>query len=464
LLRGDVLSDLSAWQLNPLSAAISNSSRTADRTGERRFQILDCGLRNAIVPPHEGVKGLDVASSVVANAAKDCKGKFASGRTSELLTVTLCFEASLLVDTPISRLRRGLGGWGMLRVAVFLMMLFTASKAFSQTQMQFTVFPPDRPTNALAGAHAWRIYASGPIDEDADKRLEEVIQRNNIPYHSDILLHSYGGSLVGGMKLGKVMRKHLLRSNVGQLDLSSKDQGSPKAGNCYSACAMAYLGGEYRFLMTGSVYGIHRFYTDKQTKQDADLAQMMSALVVQYIRSMDVNTEIFTLASRAGRDEIVTPSPEMLVRLNVVNNGTKPAKWSIESVPHGIYLKGEQQTPNGTNKLMITCAPGEPVGLFVIFDAGMNAEDTTNFNAETLMIDSTKISLAGRRERIKSVNGKINLSYYIDATILDAISKARTVGVLLQPTTEAAVNLGFESMPFDEGRAKLPGFLQVCKH
>jgi hypothetical protein len=64
------------------------------------------------------------------------------------------------------------------------------------------------------GSHAWRIYATGLIDEDADKRLEELIHRNNIPYHSDIFLHSGGGSLVGGMKLGKVMRKYLLHSNV----------------------------------------------------------------------------------------------------------------------------------------------------------------------------------------------------------------------------------------------------------
>jgi hypothetical protein len=352
----------------------------------------------------------------------------------------------------------------MLRVALVLMALFTAAKAFSQTPLQFTVFPPDRLTNSLMGAHAWRIFAAGVIDEEADKRLEEVIQNNNIPHGSDIYLHSGGGSLVGGMKLGRVMRKYSLHSNVGQLDPSSKDQGSPKSGNCYSACAMAYLGGEYRFLMAGSVYGIHRFYSDKQTKQDADLAQMMSAVVVEYIRSMGVNTEIFLIASRAGRDEIVTPSQEVLVRLNVVNNGTKPAKWTIESVPGGIYLKGEQQASNGINKFMITCAPGKPVGLYAIFDVGTNVEEAMNSKAETLVIDSTKISLAGRLENKKSVNGNINLSYSVDATILNAISNAKTVGILLQPTTEAATYLGFESMPFDEGRAKLPGFLQVCKH
>ncbi len=45
-----------------------------------------------IVPPSEGVKGLDVASAVVANDAKDCKGKFASGRTSELVDSDVVFR------------------------------------------------------------------------------------------------------------------------------------------------------------------------------------------------------------------------------------------------------------------------------------------------------------------------------------------------------------------------------------
>lgn len=45
-----------------------------------------------IVPPQQGVKGLDVASAVVANDAKDCKGKFASGRTSELVDSDVVFR------------------------------------------------------------------------------------------------------------------------------------------------------------------------------------------------------------------------------------------------------------------------------------------------------------------------------------------------------------------------------------
>lgn len=45
-----------------------------------------------IIPAQEGVKGLDVASTIVANDAKDCKGKFASARNSELVDSDVVFR------------------------------------------------------------------------------------------------------------------------------------------------------------------------------------------------------------------------------------------------------------------------------------------------------------------------------------------------------------------------------------
>ena len=45
-----------------------------------------------IVPPQDSVKGLDVAAAVVATDARDCKGKFASGRTSELVDSDVVFR------------------------------------------------------------------------------------------------------------------------------------------------------------------------------------------------------------------------------------------------------------------------------------------------------------------------------------------------------------------------------------
>lgn len=45
-----------------------------------------------IIPPREGLKGLDVTAAVVATDAKDCGGKFASGRTSELVDSDVVFR------------------------------------------------------------------------------------------------------------------------------------------------------------------------------------------------------------------------------------------------------------------------------------------------------------------------------------------------------------------------------------
>jgi hypothetical protein len=45
-----------------------------------------------IIPPREGMKGIDVTAAVVAGDAKDCGGKFASGRMSELVDSDVVFR------------------------------------------------------------------------------------------------------------------------------------------------------------------------------------------------------------------------------------------------------------------------------------------------------------------------------------------------------------------------------------
>jgi hypothetical protein len=45
-----------------------------------------------IIPPHADTKGIDVAAAVVAADAKECKGKFISGRNSELVDSDVVFR------------------------------------------------------------------------------------------------------------------------------------------------------------------------------------------------------------------------------------------------------------------------------------------------------------------------------------------------------------------------------------
>lgn len=204
--------------------------------------------------------------------------------------------------------------------------------------MHFEAFPPNPAATQLMGDHAWTIYASGEIDADADKRLTALVAEKNIPGGSFLYFNSPGGSLLGGIKLGQTIRKHYLFTYIGQFNPASLLHPNP--GYCFSACALAFLGGEYRFWTKGSIYGVHRFFWKEHTNNDADVAQILSAAVVQYINSMGVDTKLFALASEAGSSDAITPTPDELLRLNVVNNGEKPVQWSLESLPGMMYLKG----------------------------------------------------------------------------------------------------------------------------
>jgi hypothetical protein len=347
--------------------------------------------------------------------------------------------------------------------AVFLALSFAAS-AWSQTNvMRFVAYPPNALFEKLMGDHAWKIFATGEIDAAAGKRLAALIADKHIPIASLLYLHSPGGSLEGGITLGRVIRESKLQTFIGQFDPTLPYVGS-KPGYCYSACATAFLGGEYRYWTNASVYGVHRFFWSKHSDNDADVAQMMSAFVIEYIQSMGVDTKIFALASQAGPSEIVTPSHETLLALNVVNDGRKPVSWTIEAIEDAMYLKGAQETAIGINKFMLTCPARGPMYLYAIFDAGQNADEVMTWQVNWLFLDGKQVRIDNLLLEKTNDRGFINLVYSVNPALLNAIAGAKTVGVGLQQNAGGAVFNGFSAMPFEVGAAKLPGFLAVCHH
>jgi hypothetical protein len=190
---------------------------------------------------------------------------------------------------------------------------------------------------------------------------------------------------------------------------------------------------------------------------------MMSAALVEYIRSMGVDTKIFALASQVGSNELITPPHELLLALNVVNDGRYPPKWTIESIPKGIYLKGEQETDNGVNKFILACMPSVSTMLLdAIFNGGNNAERDIRWPVNWSFLDDSPIRIDKQLHSKEIKNWMINLVYRLDSNLIAAISRAKFVGVGIQPTAEAKIFLGFNSMPFGEGALKMPGFTSVC--
>jgi hypothetical protein len=62
------------------------------------WRAADASGRVQIIAPREGIKGIDVAADIAASDAKACGGKFASGRTAELVDSDVLFRAFSTCD------------------------------------------------------------------------------------------------------------------------------------------------------------------------------------------------------------------------------------------------------------------------------------------------------------------------------------------------------------------------------
>jgi len=306
----------------------------------------------------------------------------------------------------------------------------------------------------------WRIFLSGRIDPDAAVKFEAFLKEKDVPVWSYVVLNSPGGSVYGAMELGRVFRKFQLNTDVGIRISSKGDDFSFSAGECYSACAYAYLGGQFRFLNKGSRFGVHRFYATNPAYGDMDTAQITSAHILAYLREMGIDPEFFNLSTKAGGDEIFEPPLPVLEKLSIVNNGTGPTTWSIES-PRGImYLKGERNTERGINKFVVGCAD-EGVFLYIIFDPQGHQQEAMNMHAHSLVIDLKDEPINLTDASIQ--NGWFNGVYSLTTSQVRRIMSAKTVGVILRGSYEAPIFLGFNDMPFSEGAAdKLVGIVRPC--
>jgi hypothetical protein len=258
----------------------------------------------------------------------------------------------------------------------------------------------------------------------------------------------------------RLIRKYGLSTSVGKRSIAAIRRFDIEPGRCYSACAYAYLGGQFRYLTKGSRYGVHQFASTGSGSEGR--AQVASAIIVEYIRSMDVDTELFSLSVSAGRGAMNEVDTQTMERLNVINNGKTRAVWSIESGGGQLYLKGERITEiSGINKFMLICGADRKLGLYVIFDALGRDDELMKMSAPSLQIDKQVYRLDAVSKSIR--NGWFNGIYNLSIREIEGLRNAQRVGVTLQFSYDAPVFLGFQDMPIGGGRERLLGFINQCR-
>jgi len=131
------------------------------------------------------------------------------------------------------------------------------------------------------------IKAIGTIELNDDEKLHQYLSHLTPKKHTAIYLDSNGGSLYGGMKLGRYFKDHQIKTVI---------QGYK---SCASACALAFLGGrdyhgnKWMSSTTTSRLGFHAFSYANNKYENMDSTQKTVSDILRYGKDVGANMDIF---------------------------------------------------------------------------------------------------------------------------------------------------------------------------
>lgn len=173
------------------------------------------------------------------------------------------------------------------------------------------------------------ISAQGEITNDtADAFKAFVEQHSGDPdFRPLVLLNSPGGTVVGAMKLGMLLRQFgasVLVARARTADAS--DELHVVSGYCMSACVYAFFGGKRRIIPPGSHLGIHRmaiyshnfdlFGGGESTTRSYGTGELVTALST-YTKLMGVNPAAIAEAEQIEPESIHILTPQEIARWRV---------------------------------------------------------------------------------------------------------------------------------------------------
>lgn len=248
----------------------------------------------------------------------------------------------------------------MIRIAVASFLLALPSVAPATTaephSMEFVRFIP---CFGNASFCAPRLLARGEIDAQTPARLEHALE--GFDFKPTIVFDSPGGSVVAGLRLGEIIRRHGLSTEVGpeyteEVFLPGKQSTEirPVARDpvCLSACAYAFMGGVSRTLVEGGRLGVHQFQGGV-ADQEA-VAQSLVSVISQYMLSMGIDRDVLDVAGLTRADDITLISRSDAIAYNLDNQTPPKGRWELTALDGGYRaVKTSQQLPGSDRKTSV---------------------------------------------------------------------------------------------------------------
>jgi hypothetical protein len=302
------------------------------------------------------------------------------------------------------------------------------------------------------------VYLDGEIDQASPQVFMDALHR----IHGGairVALNSPGGNVAAAMQLGRLIRRSGASTSIGVYVSGSS---RPKAGYCISACALAFVGGLYRYHWDGSAYGVHRMSnTTGRHDDDLEVGQIVSAVVAAYLRDMGVNPRLFDLMATTPPDQVHVLTEAEETSFAVMNNGRQPSQWTIEAAEAGLYLQGVQETVYGTGKAIFTCNR-DGILFLSAYQARSRASSLAGGDWEhSLIVNGERLPLPAPFS-LKLANGYVSAMFSLTPAQLAPLFSATSVGHAMQASADAPSFNAYIVDIHAESAARFRDFLGNC--
>lgn len=196
----------------------------------------------------------------------------------------------------------------------------------------------------------------------------------------EIYLNSPGGNLIGGIQLGEIIHEFGLGTRVartvacdqcGPAFQMGELQETDAPGQCYSACAFAFLGGKWRIADGGSL-GVHQHYykdaladpsTPKFTAGDFSQQEVIDGLLLEYVIKMGVDPKFLTYAVITAPTNLYLFTSSELKHYGITWNDLEYTDWSLIAYKNGLIA--QSKTRNGEHIATLLCRNDRALRLLI---------------------------------------------------------------------------------------------------
>jgi hypothetical protein len=280
------------------------------------------------------------------------------------------------------------------------------------------------PANACGpGCDAW-IAADGKIDLSAAQRLRKVLARLG-PRKLPLFLHSAGGSVLGAIELGRLVRSRNLTVSVGRTTPAGCRRDEPhdkacemlkRAGQdlvsdldssgamCNSACVLVFAGGAQRSVPPWVRLGVHAIGVDigKTAIRGPLLAaatRSANARIVEYLHDMGIPKALFDASNAVPHESTRFLQRDELVRFGLDTRDFGETDWRFTEKPpvaiaKGFFARtGDADLTYPEALLRLSCSSGKSMRLTFAQERPASAIDDAGVRPLRITVNGVRVDM-----------------------------------------------------------------------